>query len=289
MMELAKLTKDQKQSAERFLNMLSQVVTQAWPERARTLTLVNTPLQWSDGRWAMAYWQAPEKRCMAIAVPEEGIEKLVDEVVPGFEQAAPMLKWEEPFLQISEEFWQTRVPWELADLEVSDDPEGWLAKHELIASLVVFAMPIALTEEQESSVYFVIPSSELATVPGEAKIEQKKEKAPTSEEKRSETDRLTFTPLEPSVGNEQPGNIELILDVPLTLTVELGRTVRAIREVLEMGPGSLVELDRMAGESVDVLVNNKLVAKGEVVVIDENFGVRITDIISPKERLQRLG
>lgn len=83
-------------------------------------------------------------------------------------------------------------------------------------------------------------------------------------------------------------NIELLLDVPLQITVELGRSRRKIRDVLAMGPGSVVELDRLAGEPVDVLVNGKLIAKGEVVVIDDNFGVRITDIVSPAERVRNL-
>ncbi|MHB9145597.1 MAG: flagellar motor switch phosphatase FliY [Symbiobacteriia bacterium] len=85
-----------------------------------------------------------------------------------------------------------------------------------------------------------------------------------------------------------PQNIDLIMDVPLQVTVELGRTRKRIREVLALGPGSVVELDKLAGEAVDVLVNGKLVAKGEVVVIDENFGVRITDIVSPAERVRSL-
>lgn len=87
---------------------------------------------------------------------------------------------------------------------------------------------------------------------------------------------------------QEPQNIDLIMDVPLQLTVELGRTRKQIREVLALGPGSVVELDKLAGEAVDVLVNGKLVAKGEVVVIDENFGVRITDIVSPAERVRSL-
>lgn len=85
-----------------------------------------------------------------------------------------------------------------------------------------------------------------------------------------------------------PHNIELILDVPLGLTVELGRTEKAIRDILALGPGSVVELDRLAGESVDVMVNGKLIAKGEVVVVDENFGVRITEIVSRAERVRKL-
>lgn len=88
-------------------------------------------------------------------------------------------------------------------------------------------------------------------------------------------------------GSTKPagGNIGLLLDVPLRLTVELGRTTKLVKEILALAPGSVVELDKLAGEAVDILVNEKLIAKGEVVVIDENFGVRITEIINPEERL----
>lgn len=80
-------------------------------------------------------------------------------------------------------------------------------------------------------------------------------------------------------------NISLIMDVPLQVTVELGRATKMIREILEFGPGSIVELDKLAGEPVDILVNGKVIAKGEVVVIDESFGVRITDIVHPSKRI----
>jgi flagellar motor switch protein FliN/FliY len=88
-------------------------------------------------------------------------------------------------------------------------------------------------------------------------------------------------------GSPRPtgGNIGLLMDVPLKLTVELGRTTKLVKEILALAPGSVVELDKLAGEAVDILVNEKLIAKGEVVVIDENFGVRITEIINPEERL----
>lgn len=97
-----------------------------------------------------------------------------------------------------------------------------------------------------------------------------------------------FPDLGRGASGSEPQNIDMIMDVPLQITVELGRTRKQIREVLSLGPGSVVELDKLAGEAVDVLVNGKLVAKGEVVVIDENFGVRITDIVSPAERVQSL-
>lgn len=97
-----------------------------------------------------------------------------------------------------------------------------------------------------------------------------------------------FMPLsmEPVQVNE--ANIGLILDVPLQVTVELGRTKKSIKEVLELSNGSIVELDKLAGEPVEIQVNGHYLAKGEVVVIDENFGVRITEIASPAERASRL-
>ena len=97
-----------------------------------------------------------------------------------------------------------------------------------------------------------------------------------------------FTPLSSEPVSVNDANIGLILDVPLQVTVELGRTKKSIKEILELSNGSIVELDKLAGEPVDIHVNGKLLAKGEVVVIDENFGVRITDIVSPLERAQKL-
>lgn len=83
-------------------------------------------------------------------------------------------------------------------------------------------------------------------------------------------------------------SIELIMDVPLEITVELGRTKKLIKDILEFGPGTILELDKLAGEPVDILVNGKYIAKGEVVVIDESFGVRITDIVSASKRLGKI-
>ena len=82
--------------------------------------------------------------------------------------------------------------------------------------------------------------------------------------------------------------IDLILDVPLDITVELGRTKKQIREILQFGIGTIVELDKLAGEPVELLVNGKFIAKGEVVVIDESFGVRITDIVNPSKRIESI-
>lgn len=91
---------------------------------------------------------------------------------------------------------------------------------------------------------------------------------------------VQFAPLDNSVNSGMVNGVDLILDVQLQVAVELGRAQMKVREVLALGPGSVVELDKHAGEPVEVVVNNKIIAKGEVVVIDENFGVRITEIVS---------
>jgi flagellar motor switch protein FliN len=83
-------------------------------------------------------------------------------------------------------------------------------------------------------------------------------------------------------------SLDFILDIPLKVTVELGRTKMAIRDILQMAQGSVVELSKFAGEPLEVLVNDKLIARGEVVVVNEKFGIRLTDIISPVERIEQL-
>jgi flagellar motor switch protein FliN/FliY len=83
-------------------------------------------------------------------------------------------------------------------------------------------------------------------------------------------------------------NLDFILDIPLKVTVELGRTQVLIKDLLQLGQGSVLELDKLAGEPLEILVNGKLVAKGEVVVVNEKFGIRLTDIISPIERIESL-
>jgi flagellar motor switch protein FliN/FliY len=83
-------------------------------------------------------------------------------------------------------------------------------------------------------------------------------------------------------------NLQLILDIPLKVTVELGRTKMPVSELLTLGQGSVIELSKLAGEPMEVLVNDKLIARGEAVVVNEKFGVRLTDIISTKERVEQL-
>jgi flagellar motor switch protein FliN/FliY len=86
-----------------------------------------------------------------------------------------------------------------------------------------------------------------------------------------------------------PHNIDMLLDVTLPISIELGRTNMPIQDILNLGPGSVVELSKLAGEPVDLLVNNKMIARGEVVVVDENFGIRVTSMVSQEDRLKSLG
>ncbi len=107
-------------------------------------------------------------------------------------------------------------------------------------------------------------------------------------------EKATATPASfPPLGGDpvtpnNPQGFELILDIPVQLTVELGRTKISIRNLLQLAHGSVVELDGLAGEPMDVLVNGTLIAQGEVVVVNEKFGIRLTDIITPQERMRKL-
>ncbi len=103
-----------------------------------------------------------------------------------------------------------------------------------------------------------------------------------------EVHKASFQPLRESGSASMPRNIDLILDVPLEVSVVLGRTKKSIKDILNLGTGSLIELDKLAEEPVEILVNGKIVAYGEVIVVDENFGVRLTSIVSGAERVKSL-
>jgi flagellar motor switch protein FliN/FliY len=105
---------------------------------------------------------------------------------------------------------------------------------------------------------------------------------------QSETEAASFDELKDESGASGTVNMDAILDVPVTISMEIGRTKINIRNLLQLNQGSVVELDRLAGEPMDVLVNGTLIAQGEVVVVNEKFGLRLTDIISPSERVKRL-
>ena len=98
----------------------------------------------------------------------------------------------------------------------------------------------------------------------------------------------SFQNFSPTTGNTAGNDINMILDIPVQLTVELGRTRVPIKHILQLAHGSVVELEAMAGEPMDVLVNGYLIAQGEVVVVNDKFGIRLTDIVTPSERMRRL-
>ncbi|MDP8221958.1 MAG: flagellar motor switch protein FliN [Candidatus Lernaella stagnicola] len=115
--------------------------------------------------------------------------------------------------------------------------------------------------------------------------------ATESAEKRDERSRdMPMEQFERSVRieQEQARSLEFVLDIPLVLTVEVGRTRMTIGELLGLGPGSIVELQKLAGEPLEIFVNNKLVARGEAVIVNEKFGIRLTDVISKSERIESL-
>ncbi len=100
--------------------------------------------------------------------------------------------------------------------------------------------------------------------------------------------KAAFRDFTASTGGAQKNDIDFILDIPVQLTVELGRTKIAIKNLLQLAQGSVVELDGLAGEPMDVLVNGCLIAQGEVVVVNDKFGIRLTDIVTPSERIRKL-
>lgn len=98
----------------------------------------------------------------------------------------------------------------------------------------------------------------------------------------------SFPPVANTAVADQPKNIDFILDIPMKVSIYVGSTKMAIRDLLQLAQGSVIELDKLAGEPMEVMVNNKLVAKGEVVVVNEKFGIRLTDVVSAAERVKQL-
>lgn len=208
-----------------------------------------------------------------------------------------------------------------ADAKATLEEEGWRPFPEEEGSSKIFCLKVDMDIEQvdKISMYFVLREQEALLLEEEitAKMASAAEpKAPAPSTGPSSQRRpasassaasqpqpqmarpdpqpvdvrpAEFAPLTQTETTPVPANIDLILDIPVSVTVELGRTSRTIGEVLGLGPGSVIELEKMAGEPVDVLVNGKLVAHGEVVVIDESFGVRISEIVSKAERIRSIG
>lgn len=165
--------------------------------------------------------------------------------------------------------------------------------HELVAELLNTTMgeqEESITKEaiseQEPETSQVHQQTLNTTVPKETGTQHL---GALTQEENVDVQQASFSEFEQvELNQNEQRNLDMLLDIPLKVTVELGRTQRPIKEILDLSAGSIIELDKLAGEPVDILVNQKLIAKGEVVVIDENFGVRVTDIISKTARLMNL-
>lgn len=129
------------------------------------------------------------------------------------------------------------------------------------------------------------PSQEYVQIPSRPANQNHVHMTPNNPEGAVNVQPVQYQNFDEGRGSSQKENIGLLMDVPLQITVELGRTQKLIRDILEFAPGSIIELDKLAGEQVDILVNGKAIAKGEVVIIDESFGVRVTDIVQPSKRI----
>jgi flagellar motor switch protein FliN/FliY len=137
-----------------------------------------------------------------------------------------------------------------------------------------------------SKLYHIIDSGIAGTLGSIGAPQQQQQSQYQYQAPQAQISSVRFPQMGESITTGGYGDISLLLDVEMTMTVELGRTTKLVKDILGLGEGSIIELDKLAGEPVDLLVNGKLIAKGEVVVIDENFGVRVTDIVSQDERFK---
>lgn len=214
-----------------------------------------------------------------ITPPKVIVSKISDEVTELF----PISNDQEPFVRIS--FRITiegiidSILLQLIPIEVA---KGMAAK--LIGDMnSQMNMGVSPPPQPERPAQIQTPPSPPPSPPPEMSWQP----PPTNFEKVQPTvvQPAQFAPLSSGEMATMPNNLGLIYDVPLQVSVELGKATKTIKEILELGPGSVVELDRLAGETVDMIVNGKLIAKCEVVVINETFGIRITEIVNPDERI----
>ncbi|MEC1547010.1 flagellar motor switch phosphatase FliY [Bacillus rugosus] len=206
-------------------------------------------------------------------------------------------------LDVTEEKGTDRIPDDEMLVKVSFN----LKVGDLIDSSIMQLYPLTFAKDLISSLMNTGNAEEETTPQPDVTYEQPKE--PVTPEPRIEPQQqqppkrqgtpkktapvqvspVEFSAFDPNEASQTPiNNLDMLLDIPLSITVELGRTKRSVKEILELSAGSIIELDKLAGEPVDILVNQRIVAKGEVVVIEENFGVRVTDILSQAERINNL-
>ncbi|WP_339885400.1 flagellar motor switch protein FliN [Vreelandella maris] len=138
--------------------------------------------------------------------------------------------------------------------------------------------------EEEDPWAAAMAEQEAAEESSEEPADEPEAKAPAA---KAASDDV-FRPLSPDSGSTQARELEMIMDIPVKLTVELGRTKLTIKQLLELAQGSVIELEGLAGEPMDILINGYLIAQGEVVVIEDKYGIRITEIVTPSERIHKL-
>jgi flagellar motor switch protein FliN len=156
----------------------------------------------------------------------------------------------------------------------------------------LITISVVLNDDETFTMYKVVPgnlNNFLETAEDEAAEENTAAEADADDSEMFEVDTAQFQSLNDLAGGDGGGaNINMLMDIEMPITIELGRTRLSIREILTLGQGSIIELDKLSGDPVDVFINEKRFARGEVVVVDENFGVRITEIVSPTEKIRSL-
>ncbi|MEN3202603.1 MAG: flagellar motor switch phosphatase FliY [Atribacterota bacterium] len=157
-----------------------------------------------------------------------------------------------------------------------------LSIENVVDSTMLQIIPLSFAQEMVS---FLLPQEE-PSVSSEKPEFQEGPRESEREKAKVKAQPVEFVEFKKKGEPQKQGNLELLFDVTLPLVVELGRTRLSVREILDLGPGSIIELDKLAGEPVDLYVNDVLFARGEVVIIEENFGIRITEIVSPEERMR---
>lgn len=206
------------------------------------------------------------------AVDEDHIESVFDE--DAFVKVSFQLKVGDLIDSNIMQLMPMQFARELVDQLLNDSGD-----EESVAALEIMEKPVESVQQQYTN---------------QTKTEDLDEQSPqylgnNIDQENTNIQQATFSNFEQEGLNKtEKRNLDMLLDIPLKVTVELGRTKRTIKDILDLSSGSIMELDKLAGEPVDILVNEKLIAKGEVVVIDENFGVRVTDIMSQSDRLLKL-
>ncbi|MDR1514103.1 MAG: flagellar motor switch protein FliN [Synergistaceae bacterium] len=246
-----------------------------------------------------------EANDLYLSAAQEGLSQLIGSVLTNLSGIMGGAKLSADSASSSLDDAETWIPF----TDEADDSKIWLGKIELTVEGVEpftlnITMPVANAAMLAAKVREAMAPPEEEPAPAQSSALKAASKPQASVAARpAQQVSLPPRPQSPPVdarpvefaqlgGSEfagSPGNIDLIVDIPVRVTVELGRTRKTIGEVLALGPGSVVELNKMAGEPVDVLVNGKLIARGEVVVIDESFGIRVTEVVSKAERIRSMG